>query len=263
MKEADDILLRRWLEVNEHVATNDEIHAREWRILDYVVRCEDDHLTDIRDDLVPADPAEEVAREPRARDVRYRLVSVRRARGGLDRASMHVGGEDLHGPVAVFRRQLREEDRERIGLFTRRTPCNPDAERPFCQELGKHLVLEELERFLVPEKPTDPDQEISVENIELVAATPQPNDIVVDIVDPRELEAAFDPARGRTSRRRRRALFWACHRTEHFRRPGRSRARPFRERREFLVTRRFHHRRGRLPPLVDHSPARASKRRRR
>ena len=46
------LLLRRRLEVDEHVAAADEIDARERRVLDHVVRREHDHLAELGDDLV-------------------------------------------------------------------------------------------------------------------------------------------------------------------------------------------------------------------
>jgi hypothetical protein len=52
VEEAQHLLLRGRLQVDQHVAAADEVHARERRVLDHVVRGGDHHLTNVGDDLI-------------------------------------------------------------------------------------------------------------------------------------------------------------------------------------------------------------------
>jgi hypothetical protein len=199
VKEAQHLLLRGRLQIDEHVATADEVHAREGRVLDHVVRGEHHHLADVGDDLVAARALQEVAREAVGRDVGDRLFAVDGAGRELDRAAMDVRGEDLHGPVAVLLGELGEQDGERVGLFAGGAARHPDAQRgitrPTLHQLGQHLVLEHLERLFVAEEARHADEQIAVENVELVAALAEAVDVLVDVVDTRQLEAPLDSPR--------------------------------------------------------------------
>src|SRR6185503_14504796 len=117
MEKRKHLLLSGRLEVNEEVATADEIDAREGCVLDYVVLREHDHLPKIGHDLVRLSDAKEVALETLARHVGQGWLVVHAARRPLQRATMDIGGEDLDLALAELGHQIGKHDGERIRLF--------------------------------------------------------------------------------------------------------------------------------------------------
>ncbi len=190
VEEGQHLLLRGGLQVDEEVAAGDHVHAREGGVFDHVVLGEHDHLPELGDDLEGRAGPEEVARQAVLAHARHRLLVVHAPRRAFERARMHVGGEDLHGPVAELRSELLEEDREGVRLFARGTPRDPDPDRRVrrggVEELGEKLVLQDGERALVAEEARHADEEIPVEDVELFAIALETLDVLVEVLRPRE-----------------------------------------------------------------------------
>jgi hypothetical protein len=197
-EQAEHLLLRRDLQVDEHVAAAHQVHPRERRIADGVVPREDDHRTKLGPDLPALPAAHEVAFQALGGDAEHRLGAVDARRCRLQRARVHVGGEDLHQPAAHPRRHLLQEHRQRVDLLAGGAARHPDAERsvrvPLREQLGQHAVLEDVERLLVAEEPGHPDEQVAVEDVQLLARARQAFHVGRQVVDARQLQAALDAA---------------------------------------------------------------------
>jgi hypothetical protein len=200
VKAAEHLLLRRRLQVDQHVPAADEVDARERRVLDDVVVREHHRLAQLGHDLVVFAVRDEEAGQPLGRDLGDRLFVVQRARRDPERAVVHVGREDLERSAAL-RRKLIEQDRERVDLFAGRAACDPHPERhvlrPSREQRRQYLALEQIERLFVAEEPRHADQEIAVQDVELFVLALEPRDVVIDVGDVRQLQPALDPASDR------------------------------------------------------------------
>ncbi len=129
MENGKEAPLQRRLEIDEQVPAADEIELAERRILEHIVLGKDDHLPDIMPDHILVALPRKVPGQAVQADVLYDVVPVNTAVRLHDRVGIEVCREDLHiPPHAQLFHDLREEDRDRVGLLTGRTAGHPDAD---------------------------------------------------------------------------------------------------------------------------------------
>src|SRR5207249_9438563 len=90
----------------------------------------------------------------------------------------HIRPIDLQAALLARRpARLQEPDDDRIDLFARGAPGDPDTHRrvfrPVLHDPRKDLLLQELEGVLVPEESGHANEEILVEALELARVLPQ------------------------------------------------------------------------------------------
>ena len=150
-------LLERKLEVDEDIATADEIDARERRIAGQIVTSEDAHLANDFADLVVVAHFDEEATQTFRGDIPRDIHQV----GALSRFRQgplaEIGGEDLQRRFArLICGQLQQGHRDRIDLFTGRAPGHPQPQRcvrrEVLQQAAQDLLVQGLENLRVTEE---------------------------------------------------------------------------------------------------------------
>src|SRR5688572_12192540 len=168
MQQVQDLALGHRLQVDEQVPAADQVEASKRRILENVVRREDDELSELRRNLVVGPAFGEVALEQLGPDVCDSFFFVQTAARKLERTGMHVGRQDLQAPpVAALREALLKQHCNRIRFFACGAAGNPGAElvarlSPLV-EFGDHVRLEILEGRGVAEESGYADEQVSKE----------------------------------------------------------------------------------------------------
>src|SRR5512145_265381 len=101
MKQAQDLPLSQWLQVNEQIATARKIDTREGGISNDVVRREYDDLSKLGRDLIVWAALVKVAFQQIGAHVRYTLRVIESPAGKIERATVDVGGQDLQASSIV------------------------------------------------------------------------------------------------------------------------------------------------------------------
>ena len=166
-REVDDlerVPLRLAIEVDEEVAAADQVEAREGRVLQQVVRREDDHLADLGADAVAPRVADEEALEAVLGNVGGDRRRVDALAGGADRVVVEVGGEHLqHRRRIEAAHVLGEEHGDRVRLLAAGAGGDPDAHlvaRVLAGEDDRQLRFEGVERLAIAEEVGDADQQV-------------------------------------------------------------------------------------------------------
>ncbi len=171
VQDFDGAPLELGLEVDEEVAARDQIHPRERRISEQIVRREDAGVAELLDDRGRAALLGEEAPEPlRAHLARRRRVASepgRRERRGVD-----VGGEDLEPRRDVRAvRLLQHQHGVGVRLLARRAGGHPEARaarRIAGEELREDGGLQQREHLRVAEELGDVDGEVVEQAADLV-----------------------------------------------------------------------------------------------
>ncbi len=168
MKRREYDVLQPGLQIDQDVATADQVQARIGRVARQVVTRKHTHLADCLADLVLlADLGEKaiqaLARHV-ARDVDQVLALTGFGQGGLTQ----IGREDLQRRVArKFRHPLEQTHGDRVGLFAGCAARHPNAERRVGRavfEQGReYLLAQDLEDLGVAEERRHRDQTVFVE----------------------------------------------------------------------------------------------------
>ncbi len=166
-------LLQPRLEVDEHVAAADQVHAAERRVPGHVMSCEDAGVADRLDHPVAAvhlgeEPLQALRRDV-LRDVRQVPSRPRLLQGTLG----EVGAEDLEGRSRLQpARAFQEADDDRIDLLAGGAPGHPHphghAGRPVLQQPRQDLLAQHLVRARVAEEGGDRDEAVLIEGLHLV-----------------------------------------------------------------------------------------------
>lgn len=202
VERGDDPLLHGLLELGEHVAARDEVHVRDGRIGDEVVRREHHALAQRGAGHERVAVAHEVARQTLGRDAGDPLPGVARAGGAIDRLGTDVGGEDLDAPVpagALLR--LVEQDRERPGLFAGGAARHPGAQLAAVlvalDEPAHDGGIQAGERVGIAEEARGLDEQSPSERAELVLVRLEQRQVAAETVDAVDVHASLDPPRHR------------------------------------------------------------------
>ena len=171
MEHGQDPPLQLRVQVDQQVATAQQVQLRERRVLDDVLRCKDQHVANLRPDAVaPATLPVEIALEAFGTDIRFDAFRVDSGPGSGDGLLVDVGAEDLDVEVlgeAIH--ALAQEDGHRVGLFARGATRHPDAHRVLSWHLGKQerleLLGEGVEGLGIAEETGDTDQQCLEQDI--------------------------------------------------------------------------------------------------
>ena len=170
MEERNELLLQVPAEIDQQIATGDQIEPGERRIGDDVVRRERHHFPQFLRDLEAAAALDEKAGEPLGREIGRDAERIKPATRNRQGAPIYVGGEDLDlGRIFASVQHLANENRDGIGLLSGGAGRDPDAHR-----VGRRAVLEERrqgivgergESFGVAEESRDADQQFAGEHM--------------------------------------------------------------------------------------------------
>jgi hypothetical protein len=202
-EQIEHVLLQVRLEVDEQVATDDEIDAREGNAAADVLLAEDDHLPQRLRDLEPRFDRLEEARPVIVGERVEKVRGVETAARERDGTLVEVGREDAHVPlVELVAEHVGDEQRERVGLFARRAPRGPEAQRsPVIasarDERREDVLLDVLERERVAEELGDLDDEGHHELAHLVGVRLEQLAILLDGVAVRDRHAPRDATKDR------------------------------------------------------------------
>src|SRR5262249_36537579 len=133
---------RQRVEIDQHVATQDEVHALHEQydgIFQQVEPAEIDNRLQLRlhSELAPVE--QEVLTTKNGLNIAGAVVVVDSRLGVRERAFIQVRGQNFGGPTVEVRLLLLKYDHgQRICLFSSRTPGTPNAELPL-SELGFRL----------------------------------------------------------------------------------------------------------------------------
>ena len=174
-------------QVDEQIATTDQVDLSEGWVLEQVVHGEDQGLTQMGQHL-PAALALglEIGGAQPLRDFVQGLLTIDALRGGLHRLFMQIGGQDLdqRGPP-LLGAGLVEEDGQAVRLLARGAAADPGAHlltrRGLVQEGGDDLVPQHLEGLGIAKEAGDADQQVLVEQVELIGIAGQTPGIVLDV----------------------------------------------------------------------------------
>lgn len=202
MEQADQPPLDLWLEIDQQVAADHEVRARERRILDQVLRGEDHHVANRRPDLDAVARAIKPAVDQvfgQVRDRRRGKTARPRPRQGRERS---VGREYFHlrlGPRLV--QEFKDRNRDGIGFLSGGTARGPDADRPLCRPSRnkrlQHLFRQTFPRPAIPEERGHGDQHVLQKKVGFLFGSLDIRGIGIPIRKPEEMHAAVDPAEQR------------------------------------------------------------------
>ena len=168
----DHLVLQTSVEIDQQVATGDEVHPREGRIADDTVGREDAKIAH----LFPDNPTAAILDEEPllalgAQSPQQLLRVAARARDS-ERGLVNVGCEDLdarHRGTAIH--PLANEDAQGVHLFAGRTTGNPNPDRlvgsATLEKRGDHPLLERAESLAIAKESCDIDQQIAEQGNDL------------------------------------------------------------------------------------------------
>ena len=173
MEQRQQAFLQRGVEVNQEIATGEQIEPGERRIHDHIVLGEQHHVADTRVDKVAVALSAEEARQALRRDIRGYRGGVASSPGERDRIRIEIRRKDLQrgcGRSGQPLPGLRESHREREGLLAGGAPGNPGAKPPVgsgaSEQLREHDGFEFLPGLRIPEETRHADQHFLEEQIE-------------------------------------------------------------------------------------------------
>jgi hypothetical protein len=145
IKQPEDLLLGFRAQVDEEIATGDQVEAREWWIGQDIVNGKYHEVAQLGDNSIRAILLLKKAGKSRRGDVRRDRLRINPVAGERHRVAIDIGGEDLQ-----YHRRLRrcgfleEEHRDGVGLFASAAAGNPDPQwtvRPVpAYEIGDDLL---------------------------------------------------------------------------------------------------------------------------
>ena len=126
------------LHVDQHVPTQDQLHAGERRMLDHVVRSKDHPITKLGDDLVSLLGFSKKARNSVRGNILDDGVLVLSVGGPLEAAPIDVGGEHLNLQISLSGLdRLGQQNGDRIGLLASGATGHPNPHRVAIRALTK------------------------------------------------------------------------------------------------------------------------------
>jgi hypothetical protein len=164
VKERDQVGLQIAVEIDQQVATTDEIHPGEGRILHQILLGEDQEIAHhLLNAVAHLGGLREEARQPRRRDLGRDAFRIETGAGLRDGARINVGREELH-LVGLFEgfQMLAQQDSDGIRLFPGGAAADPDpqgrARRLDGKQTRNDLLLQGGEGIGIAEEIGDPDQ---------------------------------------------------------------------------------------------------------
>ena len=193
------LLLQFLAEIDQHVAADDQVGADIGRIVERIVVGEDDlALQGGRD--VDAGPVHrhELGREELLGDGRQGRGGEHPLAGRLQRAVVHIGGDDLEvaldlGVLAI----ALEEEREGIGLFAGRTAERPDLHRfgdvALREDARQDFAFQVAPGGRVAEEGRGADEEVLRQARDLVGVVVDQLEVVLEALAARDVDAPRRP----------------------------------------------------------------------
>ena len=192
------LLLQHRVHVDEDVAAEDQIQARERRVPGQVLSGKHAHVADRLADAVAAVGADEERAQAFRRYVLGDAGRIDAGAGELDGGLADVGRENLHAGVRMISLQdLGQRDRHGVGLFAGRAAGHPGPKGlvgpSIGHQRGEHLRDEALVGLRVAEEPRHVNQQILVQAPQLIAVALEEVEVGGDVGEPVQGDAAKQP----------------------------------------------------------------------
>ena len=165
-------MLRFRLQIDEEIATANEVDVGKGRVRQNIVNREHDAVAQFaRHSVMVIFPGEK-SRQPVRRNVRFDRVWIEPVAGESHGVRVDVRRENLNPrwPLQLLKR-LEKQHGERIRLFPGAAPRTPDADRQRVllpiDEVGDDFVRKEVEGRAATEKLRDADQQILAQQLGL------------------------------------------------------------------------------------------------
>ena len=174
MKERDQSLLQVRVQVDQQVATTEQIEPRERGVFEHVLLGKHQHVADALVDAVSVTVVllGEEARQPLWRNVAGDAGGVKTDASHRNGPAVDVRGKDLHGVVLLEHlHAFLQQDSDGIGLLASGASGRPDAhhaaDRFTFKQFGDDLLFEYLEGFGVSKEIGNPDQQVTKQGLYL------------------------------------------------------------------------------------------------
>ncbi len=204
VEQRDHLALQFGGQVDEQVATADDIEPRERRVHHDVLRREDHHLADLRAHAIAAVGLHEPAIESLRRHIGGDVHGIHGESRAGDGVIVEVGGEDLHhagSPLAEFLEHLAKHHGERVRLLAGGAGHDPRAqprlERARPDEGRQHLPPHRLPHGRIAEEARDPDQQFLEQQRAFGGVLAHVPHVVVDAREMVQADPALDATRQR------------------------------------------------------------------
>ncbi|HWJ06406.1 MAG TPA: hypothetical protein VNS57_11570, partial [Steroidobacteraceae bacterium] len=204
VEQRDQLALQVAIEIDQQVATADQVELRERRVLDHVLLREDKQVAQVLLDPVgaPLGVVREKAREPLLRDVGRDARRVNARARLLDGLAVDVGREHLDLDRLLVRDDLLvEQDRDRVRLLAGRAAADPDPHHVVVvllgEQLRQHFLLELRESVRVAEEVRDADQQVAEQRLDFLRVLARIAQVVVRLRDLVQGHAPLDPPQQR------------------------------------------------------------------
>src|SRR5208337_792768 len=165
MKKRQDFVLRFRLQIDEEIATTNEVYVGKGRVRQNVVNREHEAVAQFVRHPILVIFSREESRQPVRRNVRLDRIWIEPVAREGHGARIDVRRENLKArwPLQLLE-SLEEQHGERIGLFTGAAPRTPNADRApvllLIDEVGDDFIGQVIECGSAPEELRDADQQI-------------------------------------------------------------------------------------------------------
>src|ERR1700723_1785 len=143
-------LLESGTQIDQNIPATDQVHARERRIVEYILPRENAYITNRFRNLISAGRFMKKAPQPNFRDLSRYGLFVKAGPRPLNGGFAKIGAENLDGHVdAQFGKDFYQRNRVRVGFLASRTPGDPYPNRfrgrAFREQLGIYEFAQTLE----------------------------------------------------------------------------------------------------------------------
>src|SRR5258706_321997 len=178
MEDLHDLFLQNAPQVNKHIAAENQIHPRKWRIACQVVPGKDAQIPNLLGDLEAAVALDEEAAQSFRGKVLRNGFGIDSGPRLVHSPIAQVGAEDLdrYGR-GLFVQELSEGNGERVSFLSGGTARGPNANclvaAPILHDEREHFLLEQVEGLRLAEEARDIDQDVVKERFDLLGVAVQ------------------------------------------------------------------------------------------
>src|SRR5215472_17870061 len=197
MKQWYDLGLETGLQIDQYIATRNQVEPREWRVANDAVSREDAHVAQFFDDAICPGFVDKEAPEPLGRDFLDHARRIPCPPRDTHRNFVDVGAKDLDlWRRRGFLQMLAQQDRDRINLLAGRATGDPDAHfviRTFVlEQLWDDQCLERLKSRSIAKEIGHADQQVAKQRTDLVGLGLQTLGVIIELGRLDDLHSALD-----------------------------------------------------------------------
>ena len=228
MEQWQQLLLQFGLEIDQQVATTQQVEPGEGWVHHQVLRREDDHLADLVVHPIAVLVLHEIPPQALLADVGGDVGGIDAGARLVDGVMVEVGGEDLQVEACrgrEFLQHFAEDDGERVGLLARGAAGRPRPQHGALgvggQQRGEDLGAQLLPDLGVAEEAGDADQQLLEQEVGFLRVVAQVAHEVADVGELVQPHAALDAAVERALLVVREVMAGACaQQHQHLRQPA-------------------------------------------